>query len=128
MTTSQRVLKMLRRNALAAVPTVLAIVVLNFFLLQLVPGDAADVLAGEFGIGHRRNHAPAARRGSGSTCRWSRSCQTYLTNLAHGSLGFSPRYGMPVMDLILQRLPRTLLLMGFALGAGVCARRRCSAP
>ena len=49
MTTSQRVLRMLRRNALAAIPTVLAIVVLNFFLLQLVPGDAADVLAGESG-------------------------------------------------------------------------------
>jgi ABC-type dipeptide/oligopeptide/nickel transport system permease component len=30
-----------------AVPIVLGIVVLNFFLLHLAPGDAATVLAGE---------------------------------------------------------------------------------
>jgi peptide/nickel transport system permease protein len=39
----------------------------------------------------------------------------YLDNLAHFSLGFSPRYGMPVADLIGQRLPGTLLLMVVAL-------------
>ena len=38
----------LRRLA-QAVPTVLVIVALNFLLLQLAPGDAADVLAGEAG-------------------------------------------------------------------------------
>ena len=30
-------------------PTILGIVVLNFLLLHLAPGDAADVLAGEAG-------------------------------------------------------------------------------
>jgi peptide/nickel transport system permease protein len=39
----------------------------------------------------------------------------YLLNLAQFSLGDSPRYGMPVADLIAQRLPGTLLLMGVAL-------------
>ena len=38
----------LRRLA-QAVPTVLVIVALHFLLLQLAPGDAADVLAGEAG-------------------------------------------------------------------------------
>ena len=37
-----------RRLALA-IPTLLTIVLLNFALLQLAPGDAADVLAGEAG-------------------------------------------------------------------------------
>ena len=37
------------RRLLQAVPTVLVIVALNFLLLQLAPGDAADVLAGEAG-------------------------------------------------------------------------------
>lgn len=40
---------------------------------------------------------------------------TYLGNLAQFSLGFSPRYGMPVADLIAQRLPGTLTLMAVAL-------------
>ena len=37
------------RRLLQAVPTVLVIVAMNFLLLQLAPGDAADVLAGEAG-------------------------------------------------------------------------------
>jgi len=43
----------------------------------------------------------------------------YLGNLAQFSLGFSPRYGMPVADLIGQRLPGTLALMGAALGIAI---------
>ena len=46
---SPRVLKALRRSLLQAIPTVLIIVILNFFLLRLAPGNAADVLAGEAG-------------------------------------------------------------------------------
>ena len=115
MTTSQRVLKMLKRNALAAVPTALALVALNFFLLQLVPGDAADVLAGESGSATEETMRQLRTR-FGLDLPMVAQLQAYLANLAQGSLGFSPRYGMPVMDLILQRLPRTLALMGFALG------------
>ncbi len=37
------------RRLLQAVPIVIGIVVLNFLLLQLAPGDAATVLAGEAG-------------------------------------------------------------------------------
>ncbi len=44
-----RVARTFRRTLLQAIPTVLGIVILNFFLLQLAPGDAADVLAGEAG-------------------------------------------------------------------------------
>jgi ABC-type dipeptide/oligopeptide/nickel transport system permease component len=38
-----------RRTAWQALPTVIGIVILNFFLLKLMPGDAADVIAGESG-------------------------------------------------------------------------------
>ena len=37
------------RRLLQAVPVVFAILVLNFLLLHLAPGDAAQVLAGEAG-------------------------------------------------------------------------------
>jgi peptide/nickel transport system permease protein len=39
----------------------------------------------------------------------------YLGGLAQLNLGFSARYSMPVTDLIAQRLPATLLLMGAAI-------------
>ena len=44
-----RALRLLTRRLLHAIPIVLGIAVFNFLLLQLAPGDAADVLAGEAG-------------------------------------------------------------------------------
>jgi peptide/nickel transport system permease protein len=109
-----RVGRVLRRTTLQAIPTVLGIVILNFFLLQLAPGDAADVLAGEAGSATAETMA-ALRSRFGLDNPVLVQLYNYLNNLAHFSLGFSPRYSMPVMDLIGQRLPGTLLLMATAL-------------
>ena len=49
MSTAARLFRVFRRTAVQAIPTVIGIVILNFFLLQLAPGDAADVMAGEAG-------------------------------------------------------------------------------
>ena len=46
---SAKRLKYVLKRLLQALPIVLAIVVVNFFLLQLAEGDAVDVLAGEAG-------------------------------------------------------------------------------
>ena len=107
-------LKALRRTALHAVPTILIIVVLNFFLLRLAPGDAADVMAGEAGAATQETLS-ALRSRFGLDLPVLQQLGAYLGNLAHFSLGFSPRYNMPVANLILQRLPGTLALMGISL-------------
>lgn len=44
-----RLARHLARRLLLAIPVVLGIVVLNFLLIHLAPGDAASVLAGESG-------------------------------------------------------------------------------
>lgn len=108
----------LRRTLLQAIPTVLGIVILNFFLLQLAPGDAADVLAGEAGSATEESMA-ALRSRFGLDNPVLVQLGDYLNNLAHFSLGYSPRYGMPVADLIAQRLPGTLTLMAVALGIAI---------
>ncbi len=46
MAAPHRVLRTLFRILLRAVPTVVGVVILDFFLLRLAPGDAADVMAG----------------------------------------------------------------------------------
>lgn len=97
-----------------AVPTVIGIVILDFFLLRLAPGDAADVLAGESGAATEETVA-ALRSRFGLDLPVLDQLLAYLGNLAHLSLGFSPRYNMPVSDLIMQRLPGTLVLMLVAL-------------
>lgn len=104
----------LRKTLIQAVPTVIGIVILNFLLLQLAPGDAADVMAGDAGAATEETMA-MLRKQFGLDLSLLDQLLAYLGNLAQGSLGFSPRYNMPVAELIAQRLPGTLLLMGLSL-------------
>ncbi|CAN7201969.1 ABC transporter permease [Bosea sp. LjRoot237] len=104
----------LRKTLIQAIPTVIGIVILNFLLLQLAPGDAADVMAGEAGAATEETMV-MLRKQFGLDLPLLDQLLAYLGNLAQGSLGFSPRYNMPVVDLIAQRLPGTLLLMGLSL-------------
>lgn len=114
MPAASRLLKTLRKAALQAIPTAIGVVVLSFFLLQLAPGDAADAMAAEAGSATEETMS-ALRTQFGLDLPMLERLGAYLWNLAHLSLGFSPRYNMPVADLIGQRLPGTLLLMATAL-------------
>jgi peptide/nickel transport system permease protein len=95
---------------LQALPTMLGIIVLCFFLLQLVPGDAADVLAAESGSATAET-MNALRERFGLDQPMLLQLINYLIHLAHLDLGYSTRFGMPVSKLISERLPNTLLLM-----------------
>ena len=112
----------LLRRLLQAVPVVLAIVVLNFLLLHLAPGDAAEVLAGEAGSASPEYMAHLRAR-FGLDRPLATQLVLYVTNVLTLNLGVSFRHSMPVLDLIQARLWPTLLLMGVALltsvGAGV---------
>jgi len=113
-----RIGRRLGRTAIQAVPTVLGIVILNFFLLKAAPGDAADAMAAEAGSATEETMKMLRHRfGLDNTVLVQ--LLDYLNNLAHFSLGFSPRYNMLVLDLIGQRLPGTLILMVVALAIAV---------
>jgi peptide/nickel transport system permease protein len=111
---TNRIVASLKRTALHAVPTVLGIIVLDFLLLQLMPGDAADVIASESGTATAETMA-ALRERFGLDQPVLTQLMTFLNHLAHFNLGYSPRYNMPVLDMIMSRLPATLLLMLSAL-------------
>ena len=49
MSKSSKIFKYVGKRLLQGVPIIIAIVVINFFLLNLAEGDAVDVLAGEAG-------------------------------------------------------------------------------
>jgi peptide/nickel transport system permease protein len=109
------------RRLLQAVPTVLVIVALNFLLLKLAPGDAADVLAGEAGSATPEFMAQL-REKFGLDQPVAVQLLLYMKQIVTFDLGYSFRHGMPVADLILSRLGPTLLLMvtvfALAVGAG----------
>lgn len=104
----------LRGPLFRAVPTAVGVIVLNFILLQMVPGDAVDALVAEAGSATAETTA-LLRQQFGLDKSSLAQFGDYLSQLGHLSLGDSPRYGIPVMDVITQRLPNTLLLMGLAL-------------
>ncbi len=99
------------RYAGRVVPTVIGILVLNFFLLKLVPGDAADIAAAESGAATAETMA-IYRHHYGLDVPVLNQFLGYLGHLAHFDLGFSARYNLPVSEVILSRLPATLLLIG----------------
>ena len=99
------------RRLLQTIPTLLIIAVLNFSIVQLAPGDAADVLAGEAG-GATPEYMAQLRRQFGLDKPVPVQLALYLENVATLNLGYSFRNGMPVRDLIRQRLGPTLILMG----------------
>jgi len=99
------------RRLLQAIPTLLIIAVLNFSIVQLAPGDAADVLAGEAG-GATPEYMAQLRQQFGLDQPMPVQLALYLRNVATLNLGYSFRNGMSVRELVWQRLGPTLLLMG----------------
>src|SRR5438128_525510 len=79
-----------------AIPVVGAILVLNFLLLRLAPGDAASVLAGEAGSATPEYMAQLRQR-FGLDQPLLVQLVLYVKNMAALDLGFSFRYNMPVL-------------------------------
>ena len=86
-----------------------AILVLNFFLIHAAPGDPAAVMAGEAGAADEI-FIEQLRERFGLDKPLLTQLGLYLGGVLQFDLGFSYRQQMPVADLIFQRLPATLLL------------------
>ncbi len=109
-----RMFRLARRTLWQAIPTVFGILLLNFLLLRLIPGDAVDVLASESG-GATEATLAQWRSHFGLDLGLGQQLLAYLSHLAHLDLGLSPRFNLPVSQLVFDRLPNTLLLMVSAL-------------
>jgi peptide/nickel transport system permease protein len=88
---------------------VLCILVLNFLIVHMVPGDPLHALLGDFPV--PPGYAEQIRADFGLDQPLSTQLGLYLLNLGQGNLGFSFANRMPVLGLILARLGPTLLLM-----------------
>lgn len=88
----------------------LAVIVLNFVLLHLAPGDPVDVIAGEMG-GATEEMMAQIRQQYGLDKPFVEQLLTYVGNVARGDLGKSFYFNRSVTDLILERLPATILLV-----------------
>lgn len=123
-------LGIVKRLAEAAV-LMLMVIVVNFSLVHLAPGDPATVLAGESGGGSEEFIA-AIRKDYGLDKPFFVQLFRYIGRVLRGDLGDSFSFNRPVTSLIWSRLGATLLLslvallgaiiIGTALGT-IAARR-----
>lgn len=89
---------------------ILAIAALNFVLIRLAPGDPASVLAGEAGATDP-NYVLELRKQFGLDDPLWKQLGLYLWKVLHLDFGYSYRNHVPVLQLIAERLPATILLM-----------------
>jgi peptide/nickel transport system permease protein len=109
----------------------LGVVVLNFLLIRLAPGDPAVVIAGEMG-GATEEMLESIREEYGLNKPLIVQLGIYVGNVATGDLGESFFFNQPVATLIAQRILPTILLvvtaqvLSIAIGVflGVLAARK----
>jgi peptide/nickel transport system permease protein len=97
------------RRLLHLIPIALGVTLLVFFLIHLVPGDPARTVLGNRATPERVAllHEEWGLDEPLPTQYWR-----FLGRLAHGDLGSSLFYGVSAGELVLQRLPVTLWLIG----------------
>jgi len=111
------------------VPAVGGIVLLAFIVIHTAPGDPVLALAGEHGDAA---YYAFMRQKFGLDRSLPEQLLAYASRLLHGDLGVSYVHGRPVVDVVSERLPATLLLTTTALALssagglalGVLAARR----
>ena len=109
-----RHLRYLVGRLLQVIPVAFLIILVNFFLLRLAPGDMADVMAGEAGSATPEFMA-ALRQQFGSDQTVFVQLLNYCRKILTFDLGYSFRNGTDVAALIASRLPATALLVGTSL-------------
>ena len=85
-----------------------AVMLLSFSLMRLAPGDPVSTLLGENAT---LESVARMRELLGLNGSYPEQLVTYLSGIAHGNLGDSVVFGVPVTALIGQAMPVTLQLM-----------------
>ena len=121
------------RRTLLAIPVLLGIIVVVFFLIRAIPGDPCTALLGERATVEACDRFNAANGLDEPV--WTQ-LGIYMKNVATFNLGESVRFSRPVNQLLIERLPLTIelamsalaiaVLVGVPLGI-IAARRHNSA-
>lgn len=94
-----------------AVPVMLIVAILTFFLMHLLPGDPAVIIAGDQA---GPEAIEAMRRTLGLDRPLLEQLWLWLTHLAQGNFGESLVLNQPVLSAVVERLPVTLSLAAVA--------------
>ena len=105
-------LRLAVRRLLKVIPLLMLVSLISFGLLNLVPGDPAVRIAGEFATD---DQVEAIRADLGLDNPWPVRYGAWLADAARGDFGESLLSRVPVATQIRVRLPATVSLLGLAL-------------
>lgn len=110
------------RRILMAIPVILAILTITFAMARAIPGDPCKAILGE-----KATEAVCDKfiEQQGLDKPVHEQFIIYLNNVAHGNFGDSLKFGRPVLQILIERLPTTIELaiasMTIALFIGIPA-------
>jgi len=102
------------RKIIYSLLLLIAVIILNFLLIHLAPGDPVDTLVGEMG-GATPELVAKIRAEYGLDKNFFEQLTSYIGKVARGNLGNSYTFNQPVTRIIFHRLPATVLLVVSAL-------------
>jgi len=102
-------LKYSARRLLEAIPTLLGVFILSFFLVHAVPGNPAVIMLGTHAT---RHNIAMVTQEFGLNKPLPVQFLIWLWQLLHGNLGTSFTYNQSVWSLIWQNVPRDLSIVG----------------
>ncbi|HET7323207.1 MAG TPA: ABC transporter permease [Halococcus sp.] len=121
------------RRVLQAIPVLLGVATITFFLTDAIPGDPVSIMLGP---------SPSAAQAAAMRAKFGLDQPVYvrylnyLAGIVQGDLGRSIYFHAPVLKKILQRLPVTLLLLAssfafalvIAIPLGIVSAKRRNKP
>lgn len=111
--------KYILRRVLEMIPTMIAVISINFVLIHLAPGDPTTILVARQAS---PEYVASVRESWGLNKPLYEQYLIYLGNVLSGNLGDSFTYKRPVLDVVMERVPYTIWLVlpvelaGFAFG------------
>ncbi|MCY0877321.1 MAG: ABC transporter permease [Firmicutes bacterium] len=107
------------QRILEAIPLLILVTVVTYFLMNITPGGPLAIYMHNPKVSPARLALLAKQLGLNEP--WYTRYFLWLWSLLHGNWGYSYFSGLPVMQLISERLPNTLILMGtsFVLSFGL---------
>ncbi|MBA3297811.1 MAG: ABC transporter permease, partial [Acidobacteria bacterium] len=112
MTHATSAARWLARRALLALLVIAGVTTLTFVLIHLAPGDPIYLLAGD---GGNASYYDSMRAKYGLDRPIAEQFVRYVRAVLSGDLGYSFMYQQPVIGVVLDHLPATLLLGGTSL-------------
>ncbi len=98
------------RRLVQIVPLIFAVIVLNFVLIHLAPGSLFDVMTAEQQVTDPAMLDQLRHTYGVDQPTWIQLVK-YIWSVMQLDLGFSYRQNAPVLDVIMQQLPATVILM-----------------